>query len=164
MGVDEVVGEPGCLGPLDHAFGERGHERGHVGDRDLGWGPGVEVHDGVAGPGPHHVGLGGVGAPGEDGDVDTPPRHGPGELVDVDVHATGAPAPRLQERVRESADPFETALRIAIAGNIMDWGARHHTRLSDRVVEETVASDHRPVLLELELLPADPTVPLERTQ
>ena len=31
-----------------------------------------------------------------------------------------------------------------------------------RVVEETVASDHRPVLLELELLPADPNAPLER--
>jgi len=46
--------------------------------------------------------------------------------------------PRLRERARTSASPFETALRIAIAGNIMDWGARHHMRLSDEVVEETV--------------------------
>ena len=31
-----------------------------------------------------------------------------------------------------------------------------------RVIPETLASDHRPVLLELELLPAAPTAPLER--
>lgn len=30
------------------------------------------------------------------------------------------------------------------------------------VVPETLASDHRPVLIELELLPADPTAPLEK--
>lgn len=46
--------------------------------------------------------------------------------------------PGLLQRVSRSANPFETALRIAIAGNIMDWGARHHTRLSDRVVQETI--------------------------
>lgn len=46
--------------------------------------------------------------------------------------------PRLLERVTGSANPFETALRMAIAGNIMDWGARHHTRLSDQLVEETI--------------------------
>jgi uncharacterized protein with ATP-grasp and redox domains len=46
--------------------------------------------------------------------------------------------PLLRDRVRSSADPFETALRMAIAGNIMDWGARHHVRLSDQVVEETI--------------------------
>jgi endonuclease/exonuclease/phosphatase family metal-dependent hydrolase len=32
-----------------------------------------------------------------------------------------------------------------------------------RVVPETLASDHRPVLIELELLPADPNAPLERS-
>lgn len=37
--------------------------------------------------------------------------------------------PGLQKRIAESADPFETALRVAVAGNIMDWGARHHTHL-----------------------------------
>ena len=42
-------------------------------------------------------------------------------------------------------------------------GSRFTVR-EHRVVEETVASDHRPVLLELEFLPADPTVPLETTQ
>jgi len=46
--------------------------------------------------------------------------------------------PRMLERVRRSPNPFETALRMAIAGNIMDWGARHHTRLSDELVEETI--------------------------
>ena len=40
-------------------------------------------------------------------------------------------------------------------------GSRFSVR-EHRVVEETVASDHRPVLLELEFLPADPNAPLER--
>jgi endonuclease/exonuclease/phosphatase family metal-dependent hydrolase len=40
-------------------------------------------------------------------------------------------------------------------------GSRFTVR-EHRVVEETVASDHRPVLLELQLLPADPNAPLER--
>ncbi|MGB5675768.1 MAG: endonuclease/exonuclease/phosphatase family protein [Gemmatimonadota bacterium] len=40
-------------------------------------------------------------------------------------------------------------------------GSRFAVR-EHRVVEETVASDHRPVLLELELLPAEPNAPLER--
>jgi len=31
-----------------------------------------------------------------------------------------------------------------------------------RVIPERLASDHRPVLLELELLPADPNAPSER--
>ncbi len=46
--------------------------------------------------------------------------------------------PELQKRVRSSARPFETALRLAIAGNIMDWGARHHTRLCDELVGRTI--------------------------
>ncbi len=32
-----------------------------------------------------------------------------------------------------------------------------------RVIPETLASDHRPVLIELELLPADPNAPLEKS-
>ena len=46
--------------------------------------------------------------------------------------------PRMRERVRTSADPFETALRIAIAGNIMDWGARRHLTPDDARVEPTI--------------------------
>jgi len=57
--------------------------------------------------------------------------------------------PRLLERVRSSADPFETSLRIAIAGNIMDWGASHHLRpdgaLVERTIEQTLAAPVRGV-------------------
>ncbi len=65
----------------------------------------------------------------------------PDPYRDVKKHANAFALemmPRLLKRVRTSADPFETALRIAIAGNIMDWGARHHTRLSDQVVYEII--------------------------
>jgi uncharacterized protein with ATP-grasp and redox domains len=51
--------------------------------------------------------------------------------------------PRLVERARKSSDPFETALRMAIAGNIMDWGARHHIQLSERLVGETIEQTSR---------------------
>ncbi|MDX9754376.1 MAG: ARMT1-like domain-containing protein [bacterium] len=33
---------------------------------------------------------------------------------------------RLKEQIQESADPLETALRLAIAGNLIDMGARSH--------------------------------------
>jgi uncharacterized protein with ATP-grasp and redox domains len=46
--------------------------------------------------------------------------------------------PRMRERVRAATDPFETALRIAIAGNIMDWGARRHLTPDDALVEPTI--------------------------
>lgn len=65
----------------------------------------------------------------------------PDPYIEVKERANAAALemmPRLLERVTRSADPFETALRMAIAGNIMDWGARHHTQLSDQVVEETI--------------------------
>ncbi|MEF8788075.1 MAG: ARMT1-like domain-containing protein, partial [Planctomycetota bacterium] len=34
--------------------------------------------------------------------------------------------------------PFETALRLAIAGNIMDWGAKPHADISEDAVERTL--------------------------
>lgn len=34
--------------------------------------------------------------------------------------------PELRERVEDSSDPFETAVRLAIAGNIIDFGVNSH--------------------------------------
>ncbi len=36
--------------------------------------------------------------------------------------------PELKRMVAESSDPFETAVRLAIAGNIIDFGASNHLR------------------------------------
>ena len=44
--------------------------------------------------------------------------------------------PELEERVRESEDPFATAVRLAIAGNIIDFGVK--TSLSESDVEKTI--------------------------
>jgi len=46
--------------------------------------------------------------------------------------------PRLMEIVTASKKPFETALRLAIAGNIMDWGAKPHGDISEAAVERTL--------------------------
>ncbi|MBS3762157.1 MAG: DUF89 family protein [Planctomycetes bacterium] len=46
--------------------------------------------------------------------------------------------PDLRGKVRQSDDPFEAALRLAIAGNIMDWGAKPHTDLSEEMVDKTL--------------------------
>ncbi len=45
--------------------------------------------------------------------------------------------PELQEQVQASTDPFETAVRLAIAGNIIDLGVK--TGLAESQVEETIA-------------------------
>jgi len=57
--------------------------------------------------------------------------------------------PRLRELVRASADPLDTALRIAIAGNIIDDGAAERYELEAtlvRVLEQPAAVDGRSVL------------------
>ncbi|NLW50589.1 MAG: DUF89 family protein [Candidatus Brocadiaceae bacterium] len=56
---------------------------------------------------------------------------------DANAHAH-ALVPRMRLLVRNSDDPFETALRIAIAGNIMDWGARRHLKPDEQLVERTI--------------------------
>ncbi len=45
---------------------------------------------------------------------------------------------RLRERVENSADPFAAAVRLAIAGNCIDYGARSH--LTARGVARTIES------------------------
>ena len=44
--------------------------------------------------------------------------------------------PELRKKVEASADPFETAIRLAIAGNIIDLGVK--TGLAESQVEETI--------------------------
>ena len=44
--------------------------------------------------------------------------------------------PTLRERIAASADPFETAVRLAIAGNIIDLGVK--TGLAESQVEEVI--------------------------
>jgi len=46
--------------------------------------------------------------------------------------------PRLLDTVTTSKNPFETSLRLAIAGNIMDWGARPHGDISEAAVERAL--------------------------
>lgn len=45
--------------------------------------------------------------------------------------------PELKERVETSADPFETAVRLAIAGNIVDLGVK--SGLTESQIEKTIA-------------------------
>lgn len=45
--------------------------------------------------------------------------------------------PELKERVETSIDPFETAVRLAIAGNIIDLGVK--TELAESEIEKTIA-------------------------
>ena len=44
----------------------------------------------------------------------------------------------FRRQVEESDQPFETALRLAIAGNIMDWGAKPHADVSEAGVQQTL--------------------------
>jgi len=46
--------------------------------------------------------------------------------------------PGLSEMAAASDSPFETSLRLAIAGNIMDWGAKPHADVSEAAVEEVL--------------------------
>ena len=45
--------------------------------------------------------------------------------------------PELKQQVESSADPFETAVRLAIAGNIIDLGAK--SELEESSIEQTIA-------------------------
>ena len=49
--------------------------------------------------------------------------------------------PDLCERVRASEDPIRTAAKLAIAGNIIDFGALSGNFDLNRIVEETLCSD-----------------------
>jgi len=44
----------------------------------------------------------------------------------------------LEQIISGSDDPFETSLRLAIAGNIMDWGAKTHSDISEEGVKQTL--------------------------
>jgi len=46
--------------------------------------------------------------------------------------------PQLKRRVAESPNPFETAVRLAIAGNIIDFGARDHSDVEE--ISESIES------------------------
>jgi uncharacterized protein with ATP-grasp and redox domains len=53
--------------------------------------------------------------------------------------------PRLQERINHSKDPFADAVKLAIAGNIIDFGPQHHFELMktiDKVLQTKPAIDH----------------------
>ena len=58
--------------------------------------------------------------------------------------------PALKDRVDRSSDPLDTALRLSIAGNIIDLGAAdEHEDIEaviDRVLSQPFAVDHRPQL------------------
>jgi len=45
--------------------------------------------------------------------------------------------PELKQQVESSADPFETAVRLAIAGNIIDLGVK--SELEESSIEQTIA-------------------------
>jgi len=51
--------------------------------------------------------------------------------------------PELEERVRNSEDPFETAVRLAIAGNIIDFGVATSLKESDiyKTIEQSLSDD-----------------------
>jgi len=46
--------------------------------------------------------------------------------------------PDARDTATGADKPFETALRLAIAGNIMDWGAKPHADISEDAVERTL--------------------------
>jgi uncharacterized protein with ATP-grasp and redox domains len=57
----------------------------------------------------------------------------------------------LQERVNHSKDPFARAVKLAIAGNIIDFGPQHHFELResiDQVLKAKPAIDHTESLRE----------------
>lgn len=59
--------------------------------------------------------------------------------------------PELQQRIEESEDPFSTALRISLAGNIMDFGPNPDYNLREvvmRVLNQTPALDETDALRE----------------
>ena len=55
--------------------------------------------------------------------------------------------PTLKQRVRASADPFAAAVRVAIAGNVIDFGCR--SRLGNNEVYQAIEDAMDPQALEL---------------
>jgi len=53
--------------------------------------------------------------------------------------AAMAVLPRVRRWLAESADPFETAVRLALAGNVIDFGVDHGTDVSDEGLERMVS-------------------------
>jgi len=60
--------------------------------------------------------------------------------------------PDLERRIGQSCDPFSAAVRVALAGNIIDFGANHETDVSlegiERVVEQAFAAPLNSLALE----------------
>ncbi len=59
--------------------------------------------------------------------------------------------PQFKERVVNSSDPFLTALKLAIAGNIIDFGPNHKINVEQtiyRILSEPLAIDHSEKLKE----------------
>ncbi len=53
--------------------------------------------------------------------------------------------PKFQEMVKTSDHPFQTAMRLAIAGNVIDFGPQHQMDIFEtikRVLESQIAIDH----------------------
>ncbi len=78
--------------------------------------------------------------------------HNPDPYLAAKQEATQAALeryPTLSERVRGAADPLDAAIRISIAGNIIDFGIFETYDLDatvERVLEQSFAIDHRPEL------------------
>ncbi len=65
------------------------------------------------------------------------PDEDPWETAKAEFNRMAAKAlPEARQRVRESADPFDTALRLAAAANIIDFGISRH--LTARDVEQAL--------------------------
>ena len=57
--------------------------------------------------------------------------------------------PSLREIVEQSKDPFDTAMRLAIGGNVIDFGAKYQFDVMDtinKVLESELATDDSPSL------------------
>ena len=53
--------------------------------------------------------------------------------------------PELKKIVEQSADPFDMALRLAVAGNVIDFGSQHQLNIMDtikRVAQAEFAINH----------------------
>jgi uncharacterized protein with ATP-grasp and redox domains len=53
--------------------------------------------------------------------------------------------PELEKKVHGSENPFDTAMRLAIAGNVIDFGARYQLDIMgtiDRIMDAKLAVDH----------------------
>ncbi|MFA5424082.1 MAG: ARMT1-like domain-containing protein [Phycisphaerae bacterium] len=60
--------------------------------------------------------------------------------------------PELKKRIIESESPFETAVRLAIAGNIIDFGVKSHSEVIDieGAIERAIVADLGDVVAEFE--------------